>query len=225
MGFLSSVLDFLFPPKCMFCRKVLPVGQRGCCSICKQKLIVDLPPRRGVYFTACYAPMRYDGTVRDALIRFKFQDRPGYATELGKILADCIREKLTGQYDIITWVPVSEKRRKQRGYDQAMLLAMAAALSLDDVAVETLKKCKDTPAQSSLEGAEQRRTNVVDAYEIVDPELVAGQRVLLIDDIITTGATLEEASRTLKNAGAASVVAAAVAKTTHQNKQTKEEAL
>ena len=223
MGFLSSVLDFLFPPKCMFCRKVLPVGQRGCCSICKQKLIQDLPPRRGVNFTTCYAPMIYEGTVRDALIRFKFRDRPGYATELGKILADCIRENLSGQYDIITWVPVSEKRLKQRGYDQAMLLAMAAALALDDVAVETLKKRKDTPAQSSLDGADQRRTNVIDAYEIVDPELVAGQRILLIDDIITTGATLEEASRTLKRSGAASVVAAAVAKT--QNKHTKEETL
>ena len=223
MGFLSSVLDFLFPPKCMFCRKVLPVGQRGCCSICEQKLIQDLPPRRGVNFTTRYAPMIYEGTVRDALIRFKFRDRPGYATELGKILADCIRENLSGQYDIITWVPVSEKRLKQRGYDQAMLLAMAAALALDDVAVETLKKRKDTPAQSSLDGADQRRTNVIDAYEIVDPELVAGQRILLIDDIITTGATLEEASRTLKRAGAASVVAAAVAKT--QNKHTKEETL
>ena len=223
MGFLSSVLDFLFPPKCMFCRKVLPVGQRGCCSICEQKLIQDIPPRRGVNFTTCYAPMIYEGTVRDALIRFKFRDRPGYATELGKILADCIRENLSGQYDIITWVPVSEKRLKQRGYDQAMLLAMAAALALDDVAVETLKKRKDTPAQSSLDGADQRRTNVIDAYEIVDPELVAGQRILLIDDIITTGATLEEASRTLKRAGAASVVAAAVAKT--QNKHTKEEPL
>lgn len=223
MGFLSSVLDFLFPPKCMFCRKVLPVGQRGCCSICEQKLIQDLPPRRGVNFTTCYAPMIYEGTVRDALIRFKFRDRPGYATELGKILADCIRENLSGQYDIITWVPVSEKRLKQRGYDQAMLLAMAAALALDDVAVETLKKRKDTPAQSSLDGADQRRTNVIDAYEIVDPELVAGQRILLIDDIITTGATLEEASRTLMRAGAASVVAAAVAKT--QNKHTKEETL
>ena len=223
MGFLSSVLDFLFPPKCMFCRKVLPVGQRGCCSICEQKLIQDLPPRRGVNFTTCYAPMIYEGTVRDALIRFKFRDRPGYATELGKILADCLRENLSGQYDIITWVPVSEKRLKQRGYDQAMLLAMAAALALDDVAVETLKKRKDTPAQSSLDGADQRRTNVIDAYEIVDPELVAGQRILLIDDIITTGATLEEASRTLKRAGAASVVAAAVAKT--QNKHTKEETL
>lgn len=223
MGFLSSVLDFLFPPKCMFCRKVLPVGQRGCCSICEQKLIQDLPPRRGVNFTTCYAPMIYEGTVRDALIRFKFRDRPGYATELGKILADCIRENLSGQYDIITWVPVSEKRLKQRGYDQAMLLAMAAALALDDVAVETLKKRKDTPAQSSLDSADQRRTNVIDAYEIVDPELVAGQRILLIDDIITTGATLEEASRTLKRAGAASVVAAAVAKT--QNKHTKEETL
>ena len=223
MGFLSSVLDFLFPPKCMFCRKVLPVGQRGCCSICEQKLIQDLPPRRGVNFTTCYAPMIYEGTVRDALIRFKFRDRPGYATELGKILADCIRENLSGQYDIITWVPVSEKRLKQRGYDQAMLLAMAAALALDDVAVETLKKRKDTPAQSSLDGADQRRTNVIDAYEIVDPELVAGQRILLIADIITTGAPLEEASRTLKRAGAASVVAAAVAKT--QNKHTKEETL
>ena len=71
---------------------------------------------------------------------------------------------------------MSEKRLKQRGYDQAMLLAMAAALALDDVAVETLKKRKDTPAQSSLDGADQRRTNVIDAYEIVDPELVAGQR-------------------------------------------------
>ena len=100
---------------------------------------------------------------------------------------------------------------------------MAAALALDDVAVETLKKRKDTPAQSSLDGADQRRTNVIDAYEIVDPELVAGQRILLIDDIITTGATLEEASRTLKRSGAASVVAAAVAKT--QNKHTKEETL
>ena len=223
MGFLSSVLDFLFPPKCMFCRKVLAVGQRGCCSICEQKLIQDLPPRRGVNFTRCYAPMVYEGTVRDALIRFKFRDRPGYATELGKILADCIRENLSGQYDIITWVPVSEKRLKQRGYDQAMLLAMAAALALDDVAVETLKKRKDTPAQSSLDGADQRRNNVIGAYEIADPELVAGQRVLLIDDIITTGATLEEASRTLKRAGAVSVVAAAVAKT--QNKHTKEEPL
>ncbi len=223
MGFLSSVLDFLFPPKCMFCRRILAVGQRGCCSICEQKLIQELPPRQGINFTTCYAPMIYEGTGRDALIRFKFRNRPGYATALGKIMADCIRENLSGQYDIITWVPVSEKRLKQRGYDQAMLLAMAAALALNDVAVETLKKRKDTPAQSSLDGADQRRNNVIDAYEIVDPELVAGQRVLLIDDIITTGATLEEASRTLKRAGAASVAAAAVAKT--QNKHTKEEAL
>ena len=225
MGFLSSVLDFLFPPKCMFCHKVLPVGQRGCCSSCGQKLIQKLPPRQGVHFKACYAPMLYEGTAREALIQFKFHDRPGYATELGKILADCIRENLSGQYDIITWVPVSEKRLKKRGYDQAMLLAMAAALALDDVAVETLKKCKDTPAQSSLEGADQRRTNVADVYKIVDPELIAGQRVLLIDDIITTGATLEEASRTLKQAGATSVVAAAVAKTVYKNKHTEEEAL
>ena len=124
---------------------------------------------------------------------------------------------------MITWTPVSEKRLRQRGYDQAMLLAMAAALALDDVAVETLKKCRDTPAQSSLENADQRRSNVVGVYEIVDPELIAGKRVLLIDDIITTGSTLEEASNTLMKAGAASVMAAAVAQTSRKTKTTEEE--
>lgn len=223
MSFLSSVLDFLFPPKCMFCRKVLRIGQKGCCDVCREKLVVDTPPRTGVHFTTCYAPMRYESSVRDALRRFKFEDRPGYATELGGILAGCIRTHYAGQYDVITWTPVSEKRLRQRGYDQAMLLAMAAALALDDVAVETLKKCRDTPAQSSLENADQRRSNVVGVYEIVDPELIAGKRVLLIDDIITTGSTLEEASNTLMKAGAASVMAAAVAQTSRKTKTTEEE--
>ena len=213
MGIFAAITDLLFPPKCIFCRKILRTGAGAACNDCLERLTRHDRPRTGRYFTRCYAPMRYEGQVRDAVIRFKFQDQPGYATEFGRILAGCITENLEGQYDLITWIPVSDQRRKQRGYDQAMLLAMAAALELDDVAVETLKKSADNPAQSSLENAAARRNNVRDAYRVPEPELVEGKRILLIDDIITTGSTLDEASRTLLEAGAREVIAAALAET------------
>ena len=92
-----------------------------------------------------------------------------------------------------------------------MLLAMAAALELGDVAVETLRKTADNPAQSSLTDAAARKTNVQGAYTVPEPELIEGKRVLLIDDIITTGSTLDEASRTLLASGASEVLAAALA--------------
>ena len=211
MGIWSMLGDLLFPPKCIFCRRVLRSGTGTACEDCVSALTHRDEMRTGVSFTRCWVPMIYAGSVRDAIIRFKFQDQPGYATEFGKILARCIREHLEGQYDLITWIPVSAARLKKRGYDQAMLLAMAAALELDDVAVETLKKHADNPAQSSLTDAVQRLHNVQGAYTVPDPELVAGKRILLIDDIITTGATLDEASRTLLDAGAAEVLAAALA--------------
>lgn len=211
MGFLSGLLDLLFPPKCVFCRKVLPYGQHGSCEKCKEELPHSEAPKRGNYFLKCVAPLRYEGAVRDAFIRFKFKDQSSYATEFARIMAVSIREELTGQYDLITWIPVSEKRRKQRGYDQAMLLAMAVALELQDVAVETLRKEKDNPAQSSLNGSEERLKNVKNAYAVTAPELVEGKRVLLIDDILTTGATMDEAAKMLLKNGAQAVVGAALA--------------
>lgn len=211
MGFFNVLTDLLFPPKCLFCRKILRSSTRAACEDCLKLLTQNDTIRIGVYFTRCCVPMYYEGRVRDALIRFKFQDQPGYATEFGRILARCIRDNFSGQYDLITWIPVSAERLKKRGYDQAMLLAMAAALELQDVAVETLKKRADNPAQSSLTDAVARKANVEGAYLVPEPELVADKRILLIDDIITTGATLDEASRTLLDAGAREVIAAALA--------------
>ncbi len=211
MGILEAITDLLFPRKCMFCRKLLSHGSAGACPDCLALLTRNDMVRPGTYFTRCVVPMSYEGRVRDAIIRFKFQDQPGYATEFGRILARCIRDNLAGEYDLITWIPVSRERLKKRGYDQAMLLAMAAALELEDVAVETLKKQANNPAQSSLTEAAQRFTNVQGAYVVPEPELVEGKRILLIDDIITTGATLDEAGRTLLKAGAEEVFAAALA--------------
>lgn len=127
-------------------------------------------------------------------------------------MAKTVREQLKGKYDLITWVPLSERREKKRGYDQAMLLAMALAVELDDVAIETLRKTQDIPAQSGIDNKEKRQANVIGVYEVVDAELITGQKVLIIDDIITTGSTLSECARILRMAGADSVVCATIAK-------------
>lgn len=216
MGMISKLLDVFFPPKCLFCRKP---GNARVCAACKKKLEGQLTTQQGEFFSRSIAAMHYQNQVRDAIIRFKFQDQPGYATEFGVILSDMIREHFKGQYDLITWVPVSEMRKKKRGYDQAMLLAMAAALGLDDVAVETLRKCRHNPAQASLKDSSARRANVLGAYEVVDPELIAGKRILLIDDVITTGATLDEASRMLLASGAKEVLCAVLAHPIHNTEE------
>ena len=129
------------------------------------------------------------------------------------MLAKQIRFFLPGAYDCITWVPVSEGTLKKRGYDQARLLAEETAKALGTQAVPLLVKTKNTPAQSSLTDGRKRESNVAGVYAVPDPSLVKGQRVLVIDDIRTTGATLEEASRTLRRAGASQIVAAAFCRT------------
>ena len=212
MGIFAAISDLLFPPKCVFCRQVLRGGDSAVCDSCQAALTGNETVMTGKYFSRCAVALNYAGSVRAAIDRFKFEDKPGYATEFGKILARSIRQELAGQYDLITWIPVSEERQKKRGYDQSMLLAMAAALELEDVAVETLRKTAHNAAQSSLADEDARRSNVQGAYMVPEPELVEGKRILLIDDTITTGATLDEASRTLLEAGANEVLGAVLAR-------------
>ena len=150
--------------------------------------------------------------MRDSIRRYKFKGRRGYHKAYGKLVAQCVHDHLAGRYDLISWVPLSDKRKKERGYDQAFLLAGAAALELDDVAVETLRKGRHTDAQSGLDDDAARRANVLGAYTVVDPELVAGKRVLLIDDVITTGSTMAECARALRTAGAKEVLCATLAR-------------
>lgn len=167
----------------------------------------------GEFFSVCVSPLFYEGRVRDSILRFKFDNASHYAEIYGRMIADCVSENLSGRYDLITWVPLSSNRLKKRGYDQAMLLAMSAALKLDDVAVELLVKHTDVPAQSKIGGEEKRRANINGVYRVQDEELVRGKRILLIDDIITTGSTLAECSRMFRMAGASDVVCATLART------------
>jgi len=214
MGLVSGFLDLLFPPKCAFCRRILKAGEEGMCARCEKDLCYTKNggAQKGDFFTVCLSPLFYEGKVRDSILRFKFHEATSYAKVYGRLIARCVRENLDKKYDVISWVPLSQKRLKKRGYDQAMLLAMATALELNDVAVETLVKHTDVPAQSSVGSEEKRRANISGAYRVRDEEFIAGKRILLIDDIVTTGATLSECARTLRRAGAEEVICAALAR-------------
>lgn len=214
-GPLGFVLDLLFPPKCVFCGKVLDTGEDGLCARCQRELpwLTDGEAElTGEFFSLCAASLRYQDKVRDSVRRYKFKGRRGYHKLYGRLVAQCVHDHLAGRYDLITWVPLSPQRKKERGYDQAFLLASAAALELGEVAVETLRKERNTDPQSGLTEDAQRRANVLGAYTPVDPELVAGKRVLLIDDVVTTGSTLSECARMLRTMGAEDVVCAALAR-------------
>ena len=215
-GPLEVLLDLIFPPKCVFCKKLLHKGEDGICARCQEHLPWCVGPEAEQtmeFISLCASPLWYQDEVRESFHRYKFKGSRGYAKVYGRLMAQCVQDHLVGRYDLITWVPLSEQRRKARGYDQAMLLAEATALELGDVAAETLIKVRDTSAQSGLgKDDSARRANVLGAYRPTDPELIAGRRVLLMDDVVTTGSTLSECARTLRTAGAREVVCASLAR-------------
>ena len=114
-------------------------------------------------------------------------------------------------FDVLTWVPVSRLRRLRRGYDQVELLAKAVGAELGMTPVPMLKKIRNNRPQSRLDSASARRANVLGAYKLLDGAQANGKRVLLLDDILTTGATAGECARMLLSAGAKEVHCAAVA--------------
>jgi len=219
MKVISTVLDLLFPPKCVFCARVLNKTDEGWCDKCTEALPYtnNNGKQDGDVFDFCVSPLYYTGTVRRSLLRYKFKNASYYSDTYGKVLAECIRElknssSFDAGYDIISWVPLSKKRERKRGYDQAMLLAYKTAFELGDVAVETLKKAIDVQPQSELGDKTERSVNIKGAYVVSDSDLIAGKRILLIDDIVTTGSTFDECSRVLLASGAAVVICAALAR-------------
>lgn len=216
MNLLKTMIDLFFPPKCPFCGKLL--DSVGICADC-EKSLPWLEEEQTVVTNGnltCAAPLWYEGTVREALLRLKFRGVTALVEPLGEILARCAAEQFGGEFDIVTWVPVSRKRLKKRGYDQSRLLAEAACRHWGTKPVKLLEKVQDNPAQSGLSGEAARRANVLGVYDPIDAESIQGARVLLIDDIHTTGATLAECVRVLLDNGAVSVLCLAAARTPHE---------
>ncbi len=221
MKLLERVLDLLFPQKCPFCGKVL--DRLGICPACETALPWTAETeglREGPGGLRCAAPLWYEGPVREGLLRFKFRGASGASLPLGELIARCAAERFSGDFDTVTWVPVSRKRLRRRGYDQARLLAEGACRLWDTKPVRLLEKTADNPAQSGLKEAAARRANVLGVYRAAKNADIAGKHVLLVDDICTTGATLAECVRVLRDAGAADVVCVTAALTREKKERT-----
>lgn len=212
MRFYHWLTALLFPPKCVLCGKLLEPQELDLCKFCRMEAPVYPNRKRNLQFLDSFtAVWYYEENVRKSLLRFKFYGKRHYAKSYGRFLAMAIDKELRDGYDLLTWIPVSTLRRLRRGYDQVELLAKAVGQELGTTPVPTLKKIRHNRSQSGITSPAQRKANVLGVYQCLSPELVRGKRVLLLDDILTTGATASEAARVLKTMGAKEVHCAAMA--------------
>ena len=219
MKLLDTISALLFPPKCLLCRKVLNDEELDLCHTCRVEAPECPISRKKLPFVDSWAAVwYYEDWVRRSILRYKFYGARGNAHGYGRHLAMKLQQEHPEGFDLVTWVPISSLRRLRRGYDQVELLAEAVCKEANLQSACLLKKIRNNRAQSGITGYAQRRANVLGVYRITDPELVQGKRILLLDDVITTGATVSECARVLLTAGAKEVHCGAVAAARHQVK-------
>jgi len=207
------LLDLFFPTKCVFCRKLISYKE-SVCSECMHNLSytgVELIQRSIPNIRECISPFFYENKVRESLLRYKFAGCCGYASVYSEFMLKAIDE-MHCSCDIITWIPISSRRQHKRGYNQAQLLAEELSRKLKVPAVETLIKIRQNVTQSTLHGVEERKNNVRGVYRSINDDVIQGRKVLIVDDIVTTGATLSECASLLTRSGAEVVFAVTVAR-------------
>jgi len=225
LGFRGQFLDLLFPPRCVGCGRVgawlcadcldqIPRVEPPFCTRCGDKATDD-----GLCARCQTSPLQIDcirsavyfeGTLRQAVHWLKYRGRTALAQPMGGLLAEYWMQHPMPA-DVVVPVPLHADRLRERGYNQAALLAreMAgrAGLAMDE---QTLTRQRSTSPQTELD-AKQRKQNVHDAFRC-SGEGLAGKQVLLIDDVCTTGATLEACAVALCAGGARSVQALTLAR-------------
>ena len=207
----------LFPPKCVLCGKVLERAEQDLCPDCRRNT-ESYPDKRTRYphLAKVTSLWYYKKNVRKSLLLFKFYGHRSFARSYGRLLARKLWEQNV-EFDVLTWVPVSLPRLFRRGDDQSKLLAAALGTAQNVTPMKTLVKARHVKPQSRFTDASQRKANILGAYRCVCPEQVRGKRILLVDDVFTTGATSGECARILLAAGAKSVSLAVVAIADHTN--------
>lgn len=230
MRIRDRLLYIFFPRRCGLCNLVIS-PQAELCPACRNALPLIVPPvcpkcgdakeacvcgERKSYYIRTVSPFYYEAVVRKGMHRFKFQDQPQRASYLaGAMLQAARREYPPNAFHIVTCVPLSPARLCERGYNQSALLAEPIAKALQLPFLSTLLvKLQDTGSQQQLH-IPQRRANVLGIFG-VDPLLepqIENKRILLCDDIVTTGATLDECAKMLLIAGAQSVCCLTAART------------
>ena len=217
----DAVVDVLLPPSCAACDVVLP-GPIGFCEACAYE-VLELPVVHcrscaepgafegqlcsrcvaGMPWERAYAPFEHEGSLARAIHRFKYEDRSDLSRPLGVLLAATAKTQLAAMPGFLVPLPLHEARFRERKFDQAALLTAVLAQRLDrEVKADWLLRLRDTRRQVGLSEAE-REANVRGAFSA--SAAVQGHDVVLIDDVLTSGATAREAARALSAAGATRV--------------------
>lgn len=198
------MLDLIYPApaECPLCGRVRQSGGVFC-SDCLQEMngAPVLLESSGAPFERAAAVGIYDGALRTAILRLKYNRQTWLAKPLGDLLTEVVRRYLDTP-DIIIPVPLYPLRGRERGFNQAELLARAVGRALSrPVSSGNLQRVRATVAQSAL-GRSERLGNVAGAFRLARPGELVGARILLVDDIYTTGATVTECTKVLLESGA-----------------------
>lgn len=229
--FLSGLVNLIYPGHCLLCKRPSQEDQPpALCQSCKDKIEKNPPPfcvkcggnlkgksletgicpactDKDFYFKQAFSPARYCGPMEDLIHLFKYRNKPQLAGPLSQIMIQFMEDynlALKG-FDCLIPIPLYPSKLREREYNQSELLAkpIAAAFNLP-LSIGNLERRRFTKPQSSLK-AEERWNNVRGAFAVKNPDGFAKVKALIIDDLLTTGATCNEAARVLKESGAKSV--------------------
>lgn len=218
---LKCITHLLFPPKCIFCNNLIDIKRNieicdGCYNLIpfiKHKSIMPFfIEGKYEYCDGVICVCSYNSIIRKAIIKFKFNNKPGISRAFAVLLAEKIKEVTEyHNFDMIISVPLHKSRENVRGYNQSLLLAkiLSKELCLPEKS-RLITRVRKTDTQSLL-SKEERLSNVSNAFKVKHINEITNKSVLLVDDIMTTGITLNECSKALKEAGAAEVISVVIA--------------
>lgn len=197
-------LKKLQPPLCSKCSK--PIEYNSTTGLCPECCDTDR------YFITSKSPYAYDGLIKKAIYSYKYHNKAYFYKLFGNLLVDFMKSISYTEFDCIASVPLYPSKMRERGYNQSELIARYIASKLSIPYVDAIKRTKKTLKQSG-QSREQRKKNMKGAFEIKQPaEKIINNSVLLVDDIYTTGSTVDECSKVLVNYGAASVYVITIAR-------------
>lgn len=211
---LLKFKELIYPRKCALCKCVLSKNETDLCAGCRTMGPEFILSKKKISHVAGWtAVWYYKEKARQALIDYKFHNHRAYSHAYGRLLSMKLLSEGQQDFDMITCVPLSFGRLWERGFDQVRKIAVTVSRELEIPLVRTLKKIVNNAPQSSIAGEAQRRANTLGVYKAYKPKRFVGKRILLLDDIVTTGSTASECARVLMTAGAKEVYFAAVAAT------------
>ena len=208
----KKLINILYPNQCVMCRKL---NESSICVRCYKTLDLNIKIDRykDKSFSEHLYIFKYESKIRNLIIDYKFNDKAYLNNFFVKIILK--NEKICRKikkYDIIIPVPIHIKRKRQRGYNQSELIARKIAKHLKlELVTNCLIKQKSTVPQSSLT-KKQRQENVKQVYKIINAQKIKDKRIIIFDDIYTTGATANECARVLNENGAKEVLIFTLAK-------------